>query len=259
MIYSNSSTISDSPIIAWDDVTNTATLTASSSAEDFPVTGLKNGVTTDPWRPASMPANIEIDCGESKAASVLSFAAHTMGTNGVTVTLEKWDGAAWVDVISAAPETDEPLVMVFNLQEAQEWRVSFTGAIFSVAVMSLCDALHIPNQIEPGHTPFYAAAEIELLGGSVSSNGHYLEPDFYRKGAEIDVTFSRQRPGFILSDEFLSFRDHYNKGRGFFIAMTPLHDPRDVGYVWRTPTPFKSRYISAVQMDATLRLNAYVK
>ena len=258
MIYSNDYNVSNSPVISWDDVTNTATLTASSSAADFPVTGLKNGVTTDPWKPDAMPANIEVDCGSTVTASVLSFAAHNMHTSGVTVTLEYYDGASWVELREVVPGSDAPFMISFPRQDAQQWRVSFSGSIFQVAVMSLCDALHIPNQIGPGHTPLYAASEIEILGGSVSSTGEFLQADFFRKGAQVGFEFLAQRPNFILSNEFQNFRDHYNRGRPFFIAMTPLHDPKDVGYVWRNGGNLIPSYQSAAFMDVSLEVGVYV-
>lgn len=258
MIYSTDSKISNSPVIAWDDLTIYATLTASSSDVDFPVTGLQNGVTTDPWKPTAMPANIEIDCGASVTASALCFASHNMHTNGVTATLEYHDGADWVELREVTPESDAPFMIAFPRHDAQEWRVSFSGSVFQVAVMSLANVLHIPNQIGAGHTPLYAASEIEILGGSVGSTGEFLQADFYRKGARASFEFLAQRPDFVLSDEFQNFRDHYNRGKPFFIALTPSHDPKDVGYVWRNGGNLIPAYQDAAFMDVELEVGAYV-
>lgn len=259
MIHSTDYNVSNSPLIAWDDVTNAATMTPSSSADDFPVTGLQNGITTDPWKPGVMPADIEIDCGSTVTASVLSFAAHNMYTNSVSVSLEYHNGSGWVLVREVTPESNDPFMIAFPRVDSQLWRVSFTGSAFQVSVMSLCNALHIPNEIGPGHTPFYAASEIEMLGGSLGSTGEFLQADFYRKGSKVNFEFLAQRTEFILGDEFQSFRDHYNRGKPFFIAPTPLHDRKDVGYVWRNGNNLIPAYQNAAFMDVSIEVGAYVK
>lgn len=259
MIYSNDFRVNNSPVIAWDTIMERATLSASSTATDYGIDDLQNSMTTAFWKPSTMPANITIETHETEVASVLAFAAHDMYTNGVSVTLEYHNGTSWAAVRTVTPQSDAPFMVSFPPVDADQWRVSFSGGVFKVAVMFLGDAMHVPNQIGAGHTPLYAASEIETLGGSEGSTGEFLQSDFYRTGGSTSIDFLGQRPEFALSEEFELFRQHYNRKRPFFIACTPRFDPRDVGFVWNSGQSLVTSYQDAVFMDISIKVSVYVK
>ena len=234
MIYNHNFGITNSPLIGWDNLAPQGTLTATSSASGFPVSGLLNGVTTDPWRPNAMPATVTMILPSSMFASMLCFAAHDMGTQGVTIILERATGGDWVEVMQIAPTDDEPLIMSFGAVRATGWRVRFTGAnTFRLAVMSLCLGLTIPGRIVPPHAPLHRVSEVELVGESESGTGEFLQADFNRTGGRASTNFSVQLADFATGEEFEAFRQHFNRGRPFFLACFPNFDARDVGYVWR--------------------------
>ena len=259
MIYNSNPLVTNSPMIVWENLIGQGTLAASSSAAGFPVSGLLNGVTTDPWRPDAMPATLTLDLGEDKPASALCFAAHDMGTQGVTVALERWNGSAWVAVMSVTPDDDSPIMMSFPIQDASEWRVTFSGDnTFRLSVASLGRGLIVPGRVVPPHVPLHRASEVDLVGDSESGTGEFLQADFMRTGGRAFVNFSVQLADFAAGDDFEGFRQHFNRGKPFFMACFPRFEPKDMGYLWRGErarsivAPYEDAVFMSIGMEASL-------
>lgn len=234
MIHNQNFGIRNSPLIGWNNLVPQGVLTASTSAAGFPVSGLLNGVTTDPWKPTAMPATLTLVLPSAQSASLLCFAAHDMGSQGVTVILERLVSAVWTMVMQVTPADDSPLIMSFNSASSDQWRVRFTGAsVFRISVMSLSYGLTIPGRIIPPHAPLHRVSEVDLVGDSESGTGEFLQADFNRMGGSASINFSVQMSDFATGDSFEAFRQHFNRGRPFFLACFPWFAPQDVGYVWR--------------------------
>lgn len=262
MIYSTDPDVTDSPLIAWDNLIGQGTLSATSSAAGAPVSGLLNGYTTDPWRPATMPATVTLAMSAPAPVSVVAFAAHDMATQGVTVAIERLVGADWVAVRTVEPETDDPFIVSFPVTDAAEWRVVFTGAsTFRLAVLHLSRSLVFPSmtRIQPPHVPLHRVSEVELIGGSESGTGEFLQSDTMRTGGRANIGFSVQLPELMLSDDFEGFRQHFNKGRPFFIACFPRYEPKDMAYVWRSGDSILTPYQDAVFMALDMQVGVYVR
>ena len=261
MIHNTNPAVANSPLIGWDNLIPTATVTATSSAVGFPVSGLLNGVTTDPWEPGAMPATVTIGLPATKWANMLCFEAHNLGSKGVTVTLQRLVLATWTTVATLAPIDDSPLIMSFPAVSADDWRVVCSGAaVFRISVMSLCLGLTIPGRIVPPHAPLHRVSEVDLVGDSESGTGEFLQADFNRMGGKASLNFSVQMAEFATGDLFESFRQHFNRGRPFFIACFPTYEPKDVGYVWRGKgaASIVPAYRDAVFMSIGLEVSVYV-
>jgi hypothetical protein len=251
--------VRNSPLIAWDNLVPQGTLAATSTAAGFLLSALTNGVTTDPWRPASMPATVTLTLPVARAASCLAFAAHDMHTAGVTATLQRLVGADWVTVATVTPASNAPFMVAFLPLTAAGWRVTFTGGVFRVAVMHLSNAMTVPGVVQPPHTPLHRVSEVDLVGESESGTGEFLQADFQRTGGRASLDFGVQLPLFALG-EFEAFRQHFNRGRPFFIACTPTYEPLDMGYCWRAngAPSIVPAYRDAVFMDIPLEVSVYV-
>jgi hypothetical protein len=262
MIYNTNPDVTNSPLVAWDNLIDTGTLTASSSLAGFPVDGLLNGVTTDPWRPNAMPATVTLAMPDVAPASVVAFAAHDMGSKGVTVILERLVSAVWVDAASVEVESDDPFMLSFPVSDAAQWRVRFTGAeTFRLAVLHLSKGLTIPGRVVPPHVPLHRVSEVDLVGDSESGTGEFLQADFERTGGRASLNFSVQLPDFAAGDDFEGFRQHFNRGRPFFFASTPTYEPRDMGYLWKGQRSgsILAPYQDAVFMTIGLEASVYVR
>ena len=261
MIYTIDSEISNSPVIAWDNLVATGTLTATSSAAGFPVEGLLNGYTTDPWKPAAMPATVTLTLGAPAPVSCVAFAAHDMHTQGVTVEVQRWTGAAWATAHTVTPDSDAPFIVSFPVSDANQWRVNFTGAsTFRLGVLHISRALVFPSicRIVPPHVPLNRVSEVELIGGAEGSTGEFLQADTMRTGGRADVSFSVQSQDFIKGEAFEGFRQHFNSGRPFFMASLPRYDAADMGYLWRSGGSILTPYQDAVFMSLDMEVGVYV-
>lgn len=263
MIYTNDPDVTNSPLIAWDNLVTKGTLEAQTggSAAGFPLSGLQNGYTTDPWRPNTMPSNLVLTLPAPAPASVLAFAAHDMHTQGVTVRLDRWVTDAWQEVREVTPESDAPFMVSFPVADASQWRAVFTGDnTFRLGVMHLSRGLVFPSgtRIQPPHVPLHRVSEIELIGGSESGTGEFLQADTMRTGGRANIDFSVQLPDLMLSDSFEGFRQHFNKGRPFFIACFPRYEAKDMGYVWRGGPSILTPYQDAVFMALDMEVAVYV-
>lgn len=256
MIISTDFSVADSPVIWWENLLQSGTVTATSGAD---VGALANGYTTDPWRADAMPATVTVTLSGAAMANAVCFAGHDMHAKGVIAIVERFTGGAWVQVATGAPKYAGVFILSFPCASADQWRVRFTGAnTFRLAVMTLGLGLMVPGIIQPPHTPLYMASEVELIGASESGTGEFLQADFKRSGGRADLDFGVQYPAFIKSDRFLAFRDHFNRGRPFFVAIMPRHDPRDVGYLWRGGANILPAYSDAVFMPFSLEASLHV-
>jgi hypothetical protein len=259
MILSIDTNVTNSPVVWWENLFQSGEVAATSSAAGYPVTGLQNGYTTDPWQPSAMPATVTLTLASATYATGLCLAGHDMHTKGVTVILERLVGGSWVLVLSGAPQSNDPFILSFPPLEAAEWRVRFAGAnTFRLAVMMLGRGLMFRGVIQPPHTPLHQASEVELIGGSESATGEFLQADFKRSGARASIDFGVQYPALVGGDRFQSFRNHFNRGKPFFIACFPRFNPRDVGYCWRNSGNLIPSYSDAVFMPVSLEVGVHV-
>jgi hypothetical protein len=260
MIYSTDPNVLNSPYIAWDNLIATGTLTATSSAAGFPVTGLLNGYTTDPWRPSAMPATVTLTLPVPVPVSCVAFAGHDMHSRGVQVQVQQFRGGDWAQVALVTPESDAPFIVSFNAGDGSV-RVIFSGAnTFRLAVMHVSAGLVFPSQsrIVPPHAPLNRVSEVELIGGAEGSTGEFLQADTMRTGGKASIAFSVQSQGFIKSAEFERFRQHFNSGRPFFLACFPRFDPADMAYVWNNGKSIITPYQDAVFMALDMEVGVYV-
>lgn len=131
------------------------TISASTTDADYFETAPDTSQTFQKWKPAAMPASWETDLGAAQDVDYCCIAAHSMGTDATTLTVEYWDGAAWQAVIPATLIDDNSHIMcIFTSVNAQRWRVYLTGAAEpDIGVIRFGAALQMPRPIYGGHAP----------------------------------------------------------------------------------------------------------
>jgi hypothetical protein len=116
------------PRIGWRRATGT--ITASTAAAGYAAANAAAPETFTFWRPTVMPATWALEADEATEFSYLGIAAHTLGTDGATVTLEVYDPglAAWQAVAAHTPADDAPILFLFAPRYADKVRLSLAGA-----------------------------------------------------------------------------------------------------------------------------------
>jgi hypothetical protein len=242
----------NSPHILWDNILLNGAVTASPEA----VTGLGAQAltqsTNDGWVCFGTEGTLTLD-GPSQTADMAGFAGHTMA--GKLVEVQYLVDLAWVTAGSCVPESNEPFMIAFTRMTSTGWRVRVTGSSFTVAVIYIGESLQIPGTIQIPHTPLHLAERVELVGGSESRAGQFLQPEIALYAGSATLAFEVQQPRFIL-DEFEAFRQWYNRGNAFFVASCPGVWPEDMGYCWRDGNELLPIWRDAVYMgiDAGVRV-----
>lgn len=259
MIVNTNPAVINSPRIAWNNLLADAVLTSTGSNPNFPITNLLNNYTNDPWIPDAVPASLFITFASARSISMACFAGHNMGGREVTVLFQHFIAGDWETIASATPTDNDTLILSFPAVSATQFRVRFLGVnTFRLGVLFVVPGLTIPGIIVPPHTPLNRVSEIELIGGAEGVTGEFLQSDFMRTGGRASLTMSAQSPSFATGSTFETFRDHFNRGRPFFIACFPTHNPDDVGFCWRNGGNLIVAYSDPVYMAMAMDVGVYV-
>jgi hypothetical protein len=152
------------------------TATASkTAATGYFVNAPLNTLTYERYKPASMNFNWEYDHGSASECDYCCIAAHTFGTNGNSLSVQYYDGAAWQAVLaSTAVSSDEPIIVIFEPETRQRWRIVLSGGTApEVGVVKFGKAMQMERPLYGGHTPV-AMARDTALRSNYSETGEYL-------------------------------------------------------------------------------------
>jgi hypothetical protein len=216
--------------ILWLNLAAAADVTASSEAEGFEALRARSEDCYSWWIPTA-PASLTIDFGADVTLDCIALACHTLGSAGVTLTAEAWDGFGFVEVIDPiSPGDDEAIMLAFDGVVTSAIRLSLDG-IARIATVQAGVMLEMPR---PGYSnlpPLMLQRSTQFntnksvrgtpLGTSIQSSSRQIQP----RWRHLTETWVRA--------EFNAFaraaREHC-----FFLALRPGDQPEDVGYVWTT-------------------------
>lgn len=232
VIIDSGSTDTNLPMLLYYSIFEDGDVTVSSETADGAGANALEDTTFDFWTPATFPAQITVDYGSAVECDCVGIAAHDAGTNGSTYVVQSSDdGSAWTTRFSLAPLTNDTVLGIFPAISARYWRVRCSTAISSTGVIKLGKRLIIPGGVLSGHVSVNHSHKIELLNNT-SIKGQFLGNRILRIGAETEINFGLLETSFVDNDMAV-FEAHYNSGRTFFYAGSPLSYPEDYGYCWR--------------------------
>jgi hypothetical protein len=119
------------PKLLHDNRLDDATPVASTTATSYDVLNLRDGRAYTFYKPETLPAIVEVDCGANTAASALLVWGHTLSTNGCRV--EVWGAptgspSAFVQVATHTPSDDYPFLLEFNSASYRYWQIQIVDA-----------------------------------------------------------------------------------------------------------------------------------
>lgn len=241
--------------LLYDSITRGASITVSTAATNFPGASLANGLTYELWKATALPATAAVVNTNSLPINACGIAAHTLGTDDATVTVQRSDddGTTWHDVADATPETDEPILFLFATYNDGDWRIRVTGStVPTIGVWYLGEALPVMRKFFSGHQPINLARKTTVRP-QMSEGGHFIGRSKIRQGNVSQIALSNLKHGWYRR----RFDDFVESAilRAFFVAWrpTPLTsesllldfanqdygsthaedgETPDVGYVW---------------------------
>jgi hypothetical protein len=222
----------EKPTLLIGNIFAQGTVTASATIPDGPFGNATSDSTFDFWTPSEATATAEVDMGAPVFCDALGIAAHTLGTVGATVEVQRSaDGIAWTTVVAVTPTNDSAIVAIWPEVSARYWRLRVISGPASIGVVKLGSRIIIPSGVALGHVSVNHAERIELLSND-SIDGQFLNTRVIRKSGETTLDFGLVSQSFI-DEDMADFERLYNEGRTFFYAGSPANLPLDVGYCKR--------------------------
>lgn len=218
------------PMVMYRNLLAEGTVASSTLPTSAPRANAYSGSTFDYWQPASAPDTLRATFGAAQAADGAFFAAHTLGSDGATLTVQYYDGATWQTQATISPTNNDPFGFIWPSRSATGWGIQISGAVAQIGVAWIGPRLVIPGGVKPDYVPVWAAKRISKTDG-VSRRGHFFAQAIERQGAELAPEFMDVPMSFALTD-MADFRQHYSEGNPFVWASAPSIFPADAAYVW---------------------------
>lgn len=163
------------PRFCYETITRGATITASGTASGFFAQALANSLTREFWKADSLPGTVTVTNGAGAPMNYCGIAAHTLGTDSATVTLQySDDDSTYVDVDSVSPSDDNPILFLFPMNNAVYWRLSITGTDApSIGVWYIGKTLVAERGVYQGYDPIELSRKT-ILRPQMSESGQWI-------------------------------------------------------------------------------------
>ena len=184
--------------------------------------------TYDKWRPTA--DGLALLTGVSQPCNYVGIAAHNLGSDGVTLTVNVSNGGASTAVYSQLVTNNKAIFIRFATATYDRVEISITGSTNpEIGVVFLGLELEMMRPIFSGHRPSVLSAT-DVMTPQISDGGQFLGKQIVRQGYGTSADFQH------LTDEwyrttFQPFVEHA-KTRPYFWAWNLLESPDDVVYGW---------------------------
>lgn len=226
------------------------TVTASTEATGFDADFAANDNTYEGWKPTAVPATWDL-VFTSTAVSYVGIAAHTLGTEGATVAVQRWTGAAWVTMASHSPDDDSPIMFLLERRTLDRLRVLVSGAVAVIAVIYVGDVIEFPRKCRYVGSTGFDYADQDDYRDTVSDGGHVLERFITRRSIPAAMEVSNLPEPWSVAN-LLPLRAHL-KTRPIFMADRPGAFPLSVAF-GRATGPLQPQRDKA-QADAAISVS----
>lgn len=218
------------PRVLWNSATRRGTLAVSSEATGFAGVNSMTATEADEWKPTAMPATWTLTM-TAETISAVGINQHNIGTSGATVTVQEWDGLAWVDIIAATPSDDAPIAFLFKARLVDRIRLSFTGDTApTVGVVYACEALEIPQKVYMGAPTPVDLARNTTYDSTMSTGGRYMGRSIKYAKNKNDFSVEHLTEYYVRNtlDPFIQDARVYP----YFLLERPIKYPTALSYRW---------------------------
>ncbi len=233
IVIPNGSGFQDNPArVAYSNLLELGTVSASSESPAFPVQNAYDWVTTDFFQPASGGTTfITLTLVQGRAANYLAYYAQDLWSKGGSLSLQYWDGSAWVDTgAGIAPSDNSPRVLFFPTVTATQWRVAFTCATpFNIGALAFGEYLALPQGMYLNWTPPVLGRSTTTIN-SVSENGAFLGRSVLARGMSTTLQLTGASDEWVRQN-WLPFIRHAEL-KPFWFVPNAIKYPTDCTYCW---------------------------
>lgn len=220
-------------VFGWGNVLKDGDVTASSSADGFNYQNAYDGFTNDYWKPsAGGESTLTATSTDGMPVDYFAFYGTDLSENSGTIKLQRWDGAAWVDVTdNIAPSTTEPYFVLFDeTLYSTQWRVVVNSTPASViADISFGRAARLEIGVYGGFSEPKVSRNNELLN-SMSDGGVFVGRTILARGMETRFNIDFMTDGFMRA-HWMPFVKHAEK-LPFYAAWDVKNYPNESAFCW---------------------------
>lgn len=236
--------------VGYNDLSNDATITASSAATDWPVDGLKTWLPKDRWKSAdSTNQAITVDLGSQKTVNSIGLYKHNLGTIGATLTFQySSDGSSWSDARSQlAPSDNSTIFRVFDSRDRRYWRVKIDGISDQavIGVLFVGESMRWHSGVQDGFAPPGLDFNDDILN-SQSQGGEFIGRRVIVLGGRTELVLRWAPPSWVRNT-YRPFLDHA-RVKPFFLGWNVENYPQEVAYCWTDDRIEPVTYQNAVLM-----------
>ena len=213
--------------IGYNNLLESATLTADSEATDFPVDNVANWNPSDGWKPASAGSHyIDADLGSAQTVDYLAVFGHDLADYSGTVKLQYSDDAiSYSDAFTAiTPTINRTLFKVFTGSSHRYWRIltTSTGTASVLSVAAIGQALQLPNDPTVG-SELHGLASYYEPNFTTSQEGKFLGQSVRLRPEEINI---EQRPvaKSWMDSNFRALAEHVQRKPWFYMGNSSNDD-----------------------------------
>lgn len=263
MIRSSGVTLTDLPIICWQNLV-TAQIVVAESDPNFPASNVANPSTALKWKhdatdsPMSSVEYFTIDVS-SDEINYVAIAGHNFASAAIKVGLELVSynspiGAAESLFEPTAVDDDAPLVFLFATRELEAIRIIIEYVETTPAEMAVVYAgtyLVLEEGIQASHAPLPFARVSEVVNGK-SENGAFLGRIITSLGLRSTALIANMEQDFFRDEmaPFLEFATEFP----FFWLWSPLSNPGETAFAWLENDPQPSFDVDGyVELDLSMR------
>jgi hypothetical protein len=246
--------------LAYDNLLEQGTVTASSEDADYPVENCYDWNTADYFRPAaSGTVNIDVTLSGSSPANYLAFYNQDLYLNAGTIKLQYWNGSAYVDATTAyTPADNSPRVIFFDSQTSTKWRVVIAcSVVFNIGVLSFGQYLAMQYGRYLNWAPPVLGRSTTLTN-NLSDAGMFLGRSIVSKGISTNLILQYAQDSWVRAN-WLPFIKHVEQ-KPFFWVPNADDYPNEAVLCWTDgdtiPPP---QHLQYGYMGATLAIRGLVE
>ncbi|MDY6980538.1 MAG: hypothetical protein SV201_11700 [Pseudomonadota bacterium] len=246
------------PRICYDNHYLDGTVTASSAQTDHPIDMAVDPFTDTAWIGTAGAGSWWARVSKAGAkANYLGIVAWDL--SGITIQLQSSDdsGSTWDNVGDPVMTTDRVLVLLFDQEEHDDWRVLFTGSTPPEVInLSLGQAMVAEGGFRPGFEPPRQARH-NMIKNNTTDQGHLVGRSVSKRGIQTRLQFESVTESWVR-DEWEPFVDHFET-RPAYLVWSPVHWPDEVAYIWADRDIDRPRYSTTTRMGVSLSIKGIAR
>jgi hypothetical protein len=222
------------------------------TATDYFTDGPDNSLTYEKWKPTSLPATWDYTFASSTTVDYCCVGAHTMGTSGNTIQVQKYDSGSWTDVIASTVVTsDQAIFCIFEPVTDTRMRIRINnGTAPEIGVVKFGSAMQMQRPMYGGHSPLLMARQTEMRSNN-SATGEFLGRTKLRNFFQTEFAWSNLSASWVRTN-WRPFQLAIEE-EPFFIAWRPItFSEAALCYVNSMPIPQNQGVIDLMQVSMSV-------